>query len=109
MNIDNILILFAVLVVIVGLFRIACSKSKREVWLVMGRDCKKDILYVAGVFDNHDGAWKYCHKCSTMIVDDVFYLEKDLLNGPLGDEKIVLGKRRFFINGEMMTIDVRVE
>lgn len=75
----------------------------------MGRDCKTEVLYVAGVFDNHDGAWKCCHKCSTMVADDVFYLERDLLNSPLVEEKIVLGKRRFFINGEMTTIDVRVE
>lgn len=87
MNIDNVLIVFGVVIIIIGLFRIAYGRPKREVWLVMGRDCKKNMLYVAGVF----------------------YLERDLLNSPLGDEKIALGKRRFFINGEMTTIDVRVE
>lgn len=109
MSIDNILIAFGFVIIIGGLFCIAYGKSKREVWLVMGRDCNTKLLYVAGVFDNHDGAWKYCHKCSTMVVNDVFYVERDLLNSPLGEEKIASGKRRFFINGEMITIDVRVD
>uniref|UniRef100_A0AAU7VHD3 Uncharacterized protein n=1 Tax=Serratia phage Spe5P4 TaxID=3159438 RepID=A0AAU7VHD3_9CAUD len=105
MSDENILIVLCVAATVAGIFKIAMARSKVDLWLVMGRDIEKKTTYVAGVFDNHDAAWKFCHHCSTLVVDDVFYLDREKLNKPLGDEKVRLGKRRLFINGKMTTLD----
>lgn len=105
MSADNVLIVLCVAVVVAGIFKMVMARSKVDLWLVMGRNIENKTTYVAGVFDSHDAAWKFCHHCSTLVVDDVFYLDRERLNNPLGDEKVRLGKRRLFINGKMTTLD----
>ncbi|QEG13883.1 hypothetical protein TROPICALSUN_94 [Erwinia phage vB_EamM_TropicalSun] len=105
MRVDDILIVVLVVFVLVGIFRIASGNSKREVWLVMGRDVLGKTTYVAGVFDNHDAAWKFCHHCSVIVSGDVFYLDRDLMNKPMSGKRIISGKRRMFIKGKMVIID----
>lgn len=105
MSADNILMVICVIVIIFGIFNIASGRRKCDVWIVIGRDVERGTTYVAGVFDNHDAAWRHCHHCRTLIVNDVFYLDRERLNKPLGGEKVRPRKIRLFINGKMTTLD----